>query len=112
MSRVDKIFLIGVIQQSQNVIDSIKKLTELRSSYNQKLREKKASRSVITLTEHLFANPIVTVPAASRYLGITYAPAKTAIRHLQEYGILEEMDGRVRNKMYVAGEIMKLFATK
>lgn len=107
-----RFFLNGVIQQSQEAINSIKKLMELKSAYDKKLREKKASRSAIMLTERLFANPMTTISAASRYLDITYPPAKAAIMHLQEYGILKESGRQERNKTYVAREILEIFTSK
>lgn len=101
-------FLRGVIHQSSDAIKNIRKLMELRSKYEEKLKRKKAPSKAIILTENLFANPIVTVNMAKRYLDLTYPAAKGAIEYLQEMGILVEMGHRERDRRFYAREILKI----
>lgn len=101
-------FLMAVITQATDAVGRIKKLMELRSQYERKLREKKASASVILLNDLLFANPLVTIPKASDYLQITYPPAKKAIEYLVSIGILREFEGKERNRVFIAHEIEAL----
>ncbi|MDE1729186.1 MAG: Fic family protein, partial [Thaumarchaeota archaeon] len=97
-----------VITQATDAVARIKKLMELRSQYERKLREKKASASVILLNDLLFANPLVTIPKVSDYLQITYPPAKKAIEYLVSIGILREFEGKERNRVFIAHEIEAL----
>jgi Fic family protein len=101
-------FLKGVIQQSSDAIKNIRRLMELRTKYEEKLKQKKAPSKAIILTENLFANPIVTVNMAKNYLDLTYPSAKGAIDYLQEMGILVEMGHRERDKRFYAREILKI----
>lgn len=101
-------FLMAVITQATDAVTRIKKLMELRTQYERKLREKKASASVILLNDLLFANPLVTIPKASDYLQITYPPAKKAIEYLMSIGILREFEGKERNRIFIAHEIEAL----
>lgn len=98
-------FLMAVITQATDAVGRIKKLMELRLQYERKLREKKASASVILLNDLLFANPLITIPKASDYLQITYPPAKKAIEYLVSIGILREFEGKERNRVFIAHEI-------
>lgn len=101
-------FLMAVITQANDAIKRIQKLTELRIKYEQKLREKKASASVILLNELLFANPLVTIPKIANHLQITYPPAKKAIEYLVDIGILKEYEAKERNRLFIAHEIEAL----
>jgi Fic family protein len=103
-----RFFLTGIIQQASDAITNIRKLMELRSKYEAKLRVKKASGNVIRLTEYLFANPIVTIPSAAQYLDLTYPAAKNTVEYLKGIGILDEIGKRERNRMFRAQEIMKI----
>jgi Fic family protein len=101
-------FLRGVIIQASDAITNIRRLTDLRTTYEEKLRTKKASGNATQLMAYLFANPVVTIPGAEKYLGVTYPSAKLAIERLQEIGILEEIGNRERNKMFKATEILNI----
>lgn len=82
----------------------------LKMSYEEKLAAKKASGSMMRLTDYLFSNPLITVPRAAGYLGVTYPPAKNAIENLQKMGILIEQNDKERGKMFVAHEIMAILS--
>lgn len=101
-------FLMAVITQATDAIQRIKKLMDLRTKYEEKLRGKKASASVILLNDLLFANPLVTITKASDYLQITYPPAKKAIEYLVDIGILKEYESKERNRIFIAHEIEAL----
>jgi Fic family protein len=101
-------FLRGVIHQSSDAIKNIRSLMELRAKYEEKLKQKKAPSKAIILTENLFANPIVTVNLAKKYLNLTYPAASGAIEYLKEMGILVEVGHRERDRRFYAREILKI----
>ncbi len=101
-------FLKGVIIQATDAIQNIRHLMDLRTRYEDKLRSAKASGSATQLMSHLFANPVVTIPRAKRFLNVTYPSAKLAIERLQKIGILEEMSTGRRTKMFKAAEILSI----
>ena len=101
-------FLKGVIIQATDAIQNIRHLIDLRASYENRLRLTKVSGSAIQLMPYLFANPVVTIPGAKRFLNVTYPSAKLAVQRLQKIGILEEMGARERNKMFKAAEILNV----
>lgn len=103
-------FLTGVVQCSQEAIAVTHKFLKLKSKYEQKLKENRASGNAIVLTTRLFSIPVITIPIAAKYLNTGYPPAKKAVMYLVSAGILEQIDARKRNKKYIAREIIDIFS--
>ncbi|MCE2498439.1 MAG: Fic family protein [Nitrosopumilaceae archaeon] len=103
-------FLTGVIQSSNEAIDVTHKLLDLKSKYEQLLRENRASRNAMVLADYVFAMPVVTIPVVAQYLKTGYPPAKKAVTYLVDAGILELAGAKKRNKEYVAREIVDVFS--
>lgn len=105
-----RFFLYGVVAQASDAVNNIQRLMALKATYDKSLRAKKASGSMTRLIDYLFANPMITVPGAARYLGITYPPAKSAVEKLKDMGILVEYDDKERGRVFVAKEIMAILS--
>ena len=103
-----RFFLKGVIIQATDAIQNIRHLTDLRVNYENKLRSVKASGNATQLMSYLFANPVVTIPEAKRFLNVTYPSAKLAVERLQKISILEERGTGERNKKFKATEILNV----
>ena len=105
-----RFFLYGVITQANDALNNIQRLMALKQTYDKKLISKKASGSATRLVDFLFANPIITIPRAAEYLGITYPPARNALECLKEMGILRELDGNRLPRTFVAYEITSILS--
>ena len=103
-------FLTGVVQCSQEAIAATHELLELRSKYEQKLKENRVSRNTVILAMRLFSSPVITIPMAAKYLNTGYPPAKKAVMYLVSAGILEQGNTKKRNKKYIAKEIIDVFS--
>jgi len=66
--------------------------------------------SVSALRAHqlLCEKIIVSIPLATRVLRVTKPTAAAAMKHLQTLGIVREMTGRKRNKLYVYQHYLKI----
>lgn len=62
----------------------------------------------IQLLDLLPSNPIVTVPSASKLLGLTVPPASKAISLLENLGILREITGKQRGRAYEYQEYLRI----
>jgi Fic family protein len=62
----------------------------------------------MTLIDHLFENPILTIPQASEKLGVTYVSARRAIESLCKNGILTPQDGSKYAKKFIASELLEM----
>lgn len=99
-------FLEGVAEQAADGVERADRLLSLRQGYHDKLQTVRASALPIKLVDALFSSPIVSAPHAARLLDVTPASARASINKLIKTGILEEITGRARNRMYVAKEIL------
>lgn len=102
-----KFFLKAFVTQTEETIEGIRRLQELRQRYQSILRDAKANTNAFTLMDSLFRNPHVTVPVAQRLLGMSYATAKRSIGVLVKVGILTQPKVRFRSKIFVALDIYK-----
>ena len=67
---------------------------------NRLLAHGRPTVAAIQLLDLLPSNPVVTVPGASKLLGLTAPPASKAIGMLEDLGILREITGKRRGRAY------------
>jgi Fic family protein len=101
-------FLAGVASQSVDVIDRTKRLQALREEYHARLHVTRASALLLKLVDHLFAQPAIRIAMAEEVLGVTFRAASLNVQKLVDAGILKEITGRARNRVFVAHEILGL----
>lgn len=103
-------FLDGVIQTAQKAKQTFEKIIELRKEYDEKslLLGKRAKLSQKLLTR-LYSNPVVSPREAESFLEITPTPANTLLKAMESVGILKEISGQERNRIYILDEYIQLF---
>ena len=62
--------------------------------------------AAVRLLEHLPSKPVLTVPKAAELLGLTPPPARKAIALLEGLGVLGEITGRQRGRVYAYHEYL------
>jgi Fic family protein len=100
-----KFFVIGVRDQAKEAADLADKLMALQERYRELLLSARATANAIALLDALFTNPLVTSSRAQEILDVSAPTARSAIRMLEEHGILREITGRSWGKVYSAEEI-------
>lgn len=105
-------FLRGVAEQSRDAIARSQDLLGLWEEYRQALQTARASALLLQLVDSLFANPAITVPRAKELLKVTYPSAQQKIETLVSAGILREVTGRKRNRVYLAPKILSIITLK
>jgi len=102
-------FLKGVALQSQQAIGDAKKLLELHTEYLNNLEQtQKIPDTARRLINEIFLNPIVSISQLSKKWKKPFNSVKVGVQRLLELGILEQIEGRRRNRLYVAKKFMKL----
>jgi Fic family protein len=105
-----RFFLTGVIQTAQNSKKTFVEIGNLRNTYRGRLsslgkREKLAKELLL----QLYAAPIFTPREAEQLLEVTAATANRLISELEKVGIVKEITGFSRNRLYSLHEYLNIF---
>lgn len=101
-------FLRGIAEQAQDALDRANRLQRLLQSYRDRLQAQRSSGSLLQLAELLFVAPIVSTRYVAEHLRLTHAAAQNNVDKLITAGILREVTGRQRSRIYVAHGIMDI----
>jgi len=105
-----KFFLIGVIETAQDGIKTFKDIITLRQQYDEKLMTLGARvTNAQLLLLYMFSRPYVNNKIVERELGISFNSANRLINTLSEMGILKEVTGFSRNRLFVLKEYLDIF---
>jgi Fic family protein len=105
-----KFFLRGVDEVSRSATETARRILTLRESHRLLVVEKFGSAPhAPRLLDFLYQQPIVNVRTAERYLGCTYATANKLVEQFARVGILREVTGARRNRLYRYTEYLSLF---
>jgi Fic family protein len=105
-----KFFLQGVLEQSEEASKRTKKLLELQQQYRTKMQSIKASSRVLQLVDDLFTTPALTITMVEKRLRVTYPTAQQWVEKLVAAGILLEVTGQKRNRVYLAPGIIEILS--
>lgn len=105
-----RFFLVGVNDTSRKSIATLQAIMQLRQDTAEQLLGlgKRAERAGI-LVNHLYQSPIVSVSTASGLLSITPQAANMLIAELVRIGVLEEITGFERNRLFRYQKYVDLF---
>jgi len=101
-------FLEGVASESADVLNRARRMFALRERYRQQLHATRASALPLKLVDVLFELPAVTIRMAQQQLDVTPRAAGMNVDKLIEAGILREITGKRRNRVFVAEGILNL----
>jgi len=102
-----KFFLEAIETQANDSLQRATKLLELKEVYRKRTQTNYKNPRITELIDHLFTNPYITVTQAQKTMAATYPTARKAVDALIKDGILKEMQGTQKPKIYVAEEIRK-----
>lgn len=103
-----KFFLRGVSEQSVDALNRANQLQQLSLEYRQALHGKRSSATLLQMADLLFKNPVLTPNAIAKALNLTYVSARKNIDKLVAAGILGEVTGRKRGRIYVAQRVIEI----
>ena len=72
------------------------------------LNHDRSTVAAVRLLDQLPSNPVVTVPIASERIGLTAPTASKAIGLLQDLGVLREITGKRRGRVYMYQEYLRI----
>lgn len=83
-------------------------IAESLTGYRRELLSRAADANDIRAIEMLFANPYVTSKDLVSGLGVSPPTANKILKRFEAAGILREVSGRERNRLYLAEDIMRI----
>ncbi len=99
-------FLEGVASESNDAVVRAEKLIAMRERYRRKLEEIGARANAFSVMEKLFVNPYTTAPNVADTYGVTFPTAQKILEQLEGEGIIKEVTGRLRNRVYLATQVL------
>ena len=105
-------FLNGVRQQSEDALLTIQKLLDLQKRYRVLVTGRRVPKVVNRLIDYLFARPVISVSALSKAWKTPFPTVQRGVDYLIEKGILKEITGQRRNRLFIAGEISNIIMTE
>jgi len=103
-----RFFLSGVATQAEDTLERAKRLLALRTEYQERVRRKRASAMLPAVVDELFARPAITVAHVAKIANMKANSAGKLVKQLVEHGIVREVTGRERHRVYLAEGILAL----
>jgi len=100
-------FLTAVKIQADDAILRINKMMELKEDYRAKVQSKRVSSGLFKAVDFLFEKPVFSANQLAKELGTNFARAQRYISSLKQAGIIREITGMSRNRIYAAEEIIR-----
>ena len=103
-----RFFLRAVKTQADDALERAMRLEKYREECRALLEEETQSTNVLRVLDQLFANPYITINEISQLLHCHYPTARNNVHTLVDKGILIEMTGRRRGKIFYAPKIWEI----
>ena len=106
-----KYFLVGVAETAENATQTLSSVLELKARLEVSLNFHfgKRAHNAGMLLQHLFKKPVIHVNQVKTITQSTYKTANELVNDFVTAGILSEMTGNRRNRIFVFEEYLKLF---
>lgn len=106
-------FLYGVVETAQSSIAVFKGVLTLKERIDRDVLPRFSARrqdNAQQLMRRLYQKPVIDVKAVAELLGTTVQTAGVFVRDLVEFGVLVEITGQRRNRLFVFREYLALFS--
>jgi Fic family protein len=100
-------FLRGVGLQARDAVARARRMQELREQYRGKFQTARAVARLLQVVDLLFAQPVLTIRQVQTTLGVDFPAAQRYVHQLAEAGLLHEVTGKARNRVYRADEVLR-----
>ncbi len=97
-----KFFLRGVAEVADEATSTARRISNMREDHRARISSEmgRAAGNALTLLEHLYQHPIVSVNDVSQLLGVAFATANRLVDGLADHGLLTETTGQRRNRVF------------
>lgn len=104
-------FLTGVEETANGAVETVNRLLHLFEADRAKVATLgRATSNAMRLHQHLQSRPIIGIQGTVKALDLTAATVSKAIQHLEELGILREVTGKQRDRLYVYDAYLQILS--
>jgi len=102
-------FLTGVIETSAQAVRTVRRLQDLFGRDREKVQQLgRASGSALRLLHFMQTRPLCSIARAADAMSVTVPTVTAAIKNLQDTGIIRELTGQRRNRLFVYQEYIRI----
>jgi len=103
-----RFFLHGVTEQSRDAVIRAGRLQVLREWYHERFQTMRAAARLLQVVDLLFIRPILGISQVAEALDVSHQSASRYIETLEAEGVLREITGQARNRIYRADEVLQV----
>jgi len=95
-------FLTGVRDTAEQAATAARRILAVFEEHRRKIETLgRPAASVLRVFEHMQRNPIVSIPATAKSIGISPPTVAKSLEHMRHLGLLREITGRQRHRLFV-----------
>ena len=102
-------FLNGVARQAEDALSRAERANKLLERFRHKLADHAHAEVAFQMIDLLGANPFLTPRGAQERLKVAYNTVMRAIGQLEKQGIIKEVSGARRDRVYCARKLLQIF---
>lgn len=100
-------FLNGIARQSEDALSRAERINRLLDIWHKAIADVPLKIGS-TLIDHLAANPYLTLKKSAQRLHVAFTTVQRAVERLEKFGIVTEVSGTERNRVYCAKKILDI----
>ena len=106
-----RFFLTGVIETAGEAATTARELWSLFDQDRRRIHDQgKLAATTLRVHDLLQQRPILSIPVVCKALKLTHPPVSKSMRRLEEMGIVRELTGRKRNRLYMYDAYLKVLS--
>jgi Fic family protein len=103
-------FLIGVRDTATQAVTAAHRILALIEEDRLRITNARSAASVLLIFQQAQTNPILSVQQASKRTGVSFPTASRAFESLTQLGIMREITGKARGRIYAYGRYLDLLS--
>jgi Fic family protein len=105
-----KLFLTGILEISEDAIKTATKIQDLKEKQQKQINDNFRNITAATkLLDNLYETPFIKVNAVAKLLNTSYPAANNLVEKFEDLGILVEITGQKRNRVYNNKDYIDIF---
>jgi len=106
-----QVFLVGIAETSEVAIQTLSEILDLKSRLERKIQTEwgRRTNNALLLFNYLFKDPVIDVKRVENVCGLSFKTANVLVSSFEKEGILKEITGQSRNRMFRFDPYISLF---